>query len=146
METRDRNTVELLKECARGCQMACKSVKHVRQFTTDARLSDLLESYGEKHTELEKEIVGMLGRYGNGEPQAKMMAEFGAWMSVEMKMLVHPDNREVAKLMMDGCSMGIQSVSEYVNKYEDADEQAHELAKRVIRVEEDFMKEMKGFV
>lgn len=146
MENRDNHTVELLKECANGCQMAQKSVKHVRQYTTDSKLSELLEAYGEKHTQIEKEIVGMLSRYGAGEPQGKMMAEIGAWMGVEMKMLMHPDNHEVAKLMMDGCNMGIQSVSEYVNKYQDAQEDAHGIAKKIIKVEEDFMKEMKGFV
>lgn len=140
------HTVELLKECGNGCQMAQKSVKQVRQFVTDEKLNQLLESYGEKHTGLEKEVVEMLGSYGSSEDTPPKMAEMGAWMSVEVGMMLHPDNHEAAKKMMDGCNMGIQSVSEYVNKYPDADEKAHDIAKRIIKVEEDFMEEMKAFV
>lgn len=140
------HTVELLKECGNGCQMAQKSVKQVRSFVTDEKLSSLLESYGEKHSGLEKEVAGMLGHYGSSEDKPPVMAKVGAWMSVEMGMLTHPNNQEAAKKMMDGCNMGIQSVSEYVNKYPDAEEEAHDLAKRLIKVEEDFMEEMKAFV
>ena len=142
----DCHTVELLKECGNGCQMAQKSVKQVREFIQDDKLGNLLESYGEKHSEIEKKVIEMLGRYGSSEEKLGKMAELGAWMSVEMGMLMHPDEHEAAKKMMDGCNMGIQSVSEYVNKYPDAKEDAHDLAKELIKVEEDFMEEMKEFV
>ena len=140
------HTVELLKECGNGCQMAQKSVKQVREFVTDESLSRLMEAYGEKHSSLEQEVSEMLGNYGHGEEKPPVMAEVGAWMNVEMGMLLHPNNQEAAKKMMDGCNMGIQSVSEYVNRYPDAEEKAHDLAKRLIKVEEDFMEEMKAFV
>lgn len=145
-ETEETHTVELLKECGNGCQMAQKSVKQVREFIHDEKLNHLLESYGEKHTEIEKKVIDMLARFGSKEETPGKMAEMGAWMSVEMGMLMHPDEHEAAKKMMDGCNMGIQSVSEYVNKYPDADEEAHDLAKKLIKIEEDFMVEMKEFV
>ena len=74
------------------------------------------------------------------------MASACAWMGVEMKMTMHPNNHEVAKLMMDGCNMGIQSVSEYLNKYPDASAESQRTAKDIIKIEEDFMQEMKAFV
>lgn len=142
----DDHTVELLRECSSGCHMAQDSVKQVRQYTKGEKLNELLEAYGEKHTGIEREIAQMLGEYGSTEKEPGMMAEMGAKMGTWMKMTMHPDDHEVAKLMMDGCNMGIQSVSEYVNKYQDANERAHTIAKQIIKVEEDFMKEMKGFV
>lgn len=145
-ENKMTHTVELLKECGNGCQMAQNSVKHVRSFVTNVKLSDLMEAYGEKHSGLEREVAQMLAKYGSSEDKAPKMAQVGAWMSVEAGMLMHPNNQEAAKKMMDGCNMGIQSVSEYVNKYPDAEEEAHDLAKRLIKVEEDFMEEMKAFV
>lgn len=140
------HTIELLKECANGCQMAQKSVKQVREYVTDPQLSQLMEAYGEKHSEIEKEVGVMLASRGSSEDHPPKMAEIGAWMSVEMGMLMHPDNHEAAKKMMDGCNMGIQSVSEYVNKYPDAEREAVDEAKKLIKVEEDFMVEMKSYV
>lgn len=142
----EENTIELLKECSSGCQMALKSVKHVRQYTKDAKLNELLEAYGEKHTTLEREIAGLLGEYHKEEEEPKMIASMGAWMNVEMKMTMHPNDSQVAKLMMDGCNMGIQSVSEYLNKYQNASQKSQDIAKKIIKIEEDFMQEMKGFV
>ena len=87
-----------------------------------------------------------LSAYGKEGKEPPMMAEVGSWMKIEMKMLMHADDHQIAKLMMDGCNMGIQSVSEYVNKYHDASGESVAIAKRLIKIEEDFMKEMKEFV
>ncbi len=142
----DANTIELLKECSSGCKMAMESVKQVRARIKDGKLNDLLEAYGEKHRGLEREIEGFLGEYGKTGSEPKKMAEFMAWMEVQMKMFLHPDDHQAAKLMMDGCNMGIQSVSEYVNKYPGASKESQEIAKKIIKIEEDFMVEMKEFV
>ncbi len=142
----DVNTIELLKECSSGCQMGMESVKKMREYVKDSELNDLLEAYGEKHRGLEGRISGLLSQYGEDEKAPAKMAEVMAKMDMSVKMFMHPDDHQVAKLMMDGCNMGIQSVSEYVNKYPDASKESQDIAKDLIKIEEDFMKEMKGFV
>lgn len=142
----DANTIELLKECSSGCHMAMESVKKMREYAEDPELNHLLESYGEKHRKLEAKIAEKLECYGEKESSPSKMAEMMASMEMHMKMFMHPDDKQVAKIMMDGCNMGIQSVSEYVNKYPDASKESQEFAKELIRIEEDFMQEMKGFV
>lgn len=142
----DANTVELLKECSSGCQMAMQSVKKMREYAKDSELNHLLEAYGEKHRKLEGKISDQLKSYGEPESSPSIMAETMAQAEMNVKMLMHPTDHEVAKIMMDGCNMGIQSVSEYVNKYPDASRESQEMAKELIDIEEDFMQEMKGFV
>lgn len=142
----DVNTIELLKECSSGCQMAMQSVKKMREYAKDSELNNLLEAYGEKHRKLEGEIADKLKCCGKSESAPGKMAEMMASTEMNMKMLMHPDDSQVAKIMMDGCNMGIQSVSEYVNKYPDASKESQDMAKQLIRIEEDFMQEMKGFV
>lgn len=142
----DANTIELLKECSSGCQMGMDSVKKMREYAEDPELNHLLEAYGEKHRKLQSKIVEELHKYGEKEAPPAKMAEMMARMEMHMKMFMHPDDKQVAKIMMDGCNMGIQSVSEYVNKYPDASKASRDIAKELIRIEEDFMQEMKGFV
>ncbi|HPF28988.1 MAG TPA: hypothetical protein PLZ77_02655 [Lachnospiraceae bacterium] len=62
------------------------------------------------------------------------------------KLMAEKDSHQIAKLMMDGCNMGIQSVSEYQNQYRNASKEALELAQKLVRAEEDFMEEMKQFL
>lgn len=142
----DANTIELLRECSSGCQMAMDSVKKMREYAEDPELNHLLEAYGEKHRKLEAKIAEALEKCGERESPPSKMAEMMARMEMHMKMFMHPDDKQVAKIMMDGCNMGIQSVSEYVNKYPDASKESQDFAKELIRIEEDFMQEMKGFV
>lgn len=142
----DANTVELLKECSSGCHMAMESVKKMREYTKDSKLNDLLEAYGEKHRKLEGKISDQLRDCGESESAPSKMAEIMAQTEMNVKMFMHPDDHQVAKIMMDGCNMGIQSVSEYVNKYPDASIESKDMAKQLIKIEEDFMQEMKGFV
>ena len=140
------NTIKLLKECSLGCKMAVKSVAQVKEYARDEKLIRLLESYDEKHRELDEEIAALLAERHEDGKEPPAMAEMGAWMKIEMKMMMHDDDHQIAKLMMDGCNMGIQSVSEYLNKYDGASKPAVAKAKELIKIEEDFMKEMKEYV
>ena len=67
-------------------------------------------------------------------------------LSTEMKMLMNNTSAQAAKLMMDGCNMGIQTVSENLSKYGGADKEADDLAKRLIAMEEEFMSKLKLFL
>ncbi len=142
----EENTIKLLKECSSGCKMAVKSIAQVMEYVQGKKLGDILSSYDKKHKELDVEVDKALSAYDKEGKEPPMMAEVSSWMKIEMKMLMHADDHQIAKLMMDGCNMGIQSVSEYVNKYHDASGESVAIAKRLIKIEEDFMKEMKEFV
>lgn len=142
----DANTVELLQECSAGCKMAIDSISQVQDYVKNPKLRNLMDAYNQKHDELQVRIRQLLGEYREEDKEPSMMAELGSKMKITMKMNMHPDEHQVAKLMMDGCNMGIQSVSEYVNKYTDASKEAQDIAKELIKAEEDFMIEMKQFV
>ena len=64
----------------------------------------------------------------------------------DIKLLVNKDDSQVAKLAMDGCNMGIQSLSEFINKYEDASSESIAIAKKIVKAEEQFMQELKEFL
>jgi len=142
----EANTVELLQECSAGCKMAVDSISQVKDYVQSAKLRDLMNAYNQKHEEYQIRIQQLLGECNEEDKDPSMMAELGSRMKITMKMNMHPDDHQVAKLMMDGCNMGIQSVSEYVNKYPNASKEVQDLAKEMIKAEEDFMEEMKEFV
>lgn len=142
----EEQTIDLLKECSSGCKMATKSIKQVREYASDEKLERILDSYDKKHRDLEKETTQLLGKLGKNSEEPKPMASAMAWLDTEIKMMMHADSHQIAKLMMDGCNMGIQKVSEYINKYTDASRESTDIAKKLVKIEEDFMEEMKAFV
>lgn len=139
-------TVELLKECNSGCKMAINSIDQIMDYVKDAKQMELIHSYEKKHENLEKRIGEQLMLNGALEEEPGLMASAMSWVSTEMKMMMNQNDSQAAKIMMDGCNMGIQSVAEYLNKYIDASNESRELAKELLRMEEAFMKDMRQFL
>ncbi|MCI8508339.1 MAG: hypothetical protein HFJ06_07265 [Lachnospiraceae bacterium] len=139
-------TINLLDECNAGCKMAMNSMSQVMEYVRDEDLANVIDDYTVKHQKLEEETSKQLAEYGKEEKEPGMMASAMSWISTEAKLMMKDDSRQVAKIMMDGCNMGIQSVSEYMNKYEEASPESINLAKKIIKTEEDFMGEMKQFL
>lgn len=67
-------------------------------------------------------------------------------LSTQAKLLMKDDSSQIAKLVMDGCSMGIQTLGSSVNQYKNASAQSSSLAKDMIHTEESLMKDMQKFL
>lgn len=139
-------TINLLDECNSGCKMAIEGIDHVRDWAQDPKMGELLDRYKKEHKELEDETSKVLDKYGKMEKDPSLMATAMSWITTEAKLMMHGDDHQIAKLMMDGCNMGIQSVGEYMNKNSAADQESQSIAKKIIKVEENFMADMKQFL
>ena len=52
----------------------------------------------------------------------------------------------IAKLLMDGCNMGIQTLGERMNTLNQADSSALALARKIIKSEQELMKELQAYL
>lgn len=48
--------------------------------------------------------------------------------------------------MLDGCHMGIKSVSRYLNQYKAASDESINLAKKLVQLEQEFMNALLEFL
>lgn len=142
----DANTIEILKECNKGCKMAVQSMVQLLEKIRNTDFCRLVKNSLEKHKEFLLETKELLDQYNEPESSPGRMATAFSWMSTEMKTTMNNEDGEIAKILMDGCNMGIKSVSEYVNKYKDASKESINLAKQLINEEEKLMKELKGYL
>lgn len=55
-------------------------------------------------------------------------------------------DQTIAGLMTDGCNMGVKSLSKYLNQYKAADEKSREIAEKLIKLEEEFVGQIRGFL
>lgn len=142
----NEDSIKLLKECYSGCTMAINSIDQVQEFVKDDSLLTLLEEYKKEHEHLKEQSCEFLNKAGEDGKTPPVMASAFSWITAEMKLLIKNDNTNIAKLMMDGCNMGIQSIGEFLNKYHNACDNAIKLAKELIRSEEEFSKKMENFL
>lgn len=140
------DTARLLEECDSGCRMAADSIGQVEPYAQKASMKSILGSYRQKHEELEKKCEWLLEVNGEPTKEPGAMASTFSWMTTEAKLAMRKDDHQIAKLMMDGCNMGIQKISEYQNDYTDASPEAVSVAKQLVKMEEDFMQDMKAYM
>lgn len=140
------DTISLLEEVDSGCKMAIDSMNRIGSYGMDGKLSRIIEQYKYKHMELQKQADRLLRENGAAGKEPGVMAAAMARMTAGVKMFVRDDNNQVAKIMMNGCNTGIQSIAESINKYGQASKESVGLAKSLIQAEEDFMCDLKQFL
>lgn len=142
----DEQTRKLLEECCIGCRMAVESFEQIIKYVKDTDFKKLITDQTEKHRNLEEDAVSLLKASGNEEKSPGIMASTFSWFTTEVKLSFDNGNTQIAKLLMDGCTMGIKTLGEKVHEYDKADKQAQDLAQKIIRAEESLLKKLKDYL
>lgn len=136
------DTVKLLRECNAGCKSATNSMEQVLRYLDNEDLKNLIDEYNDKHIKLGDECHQMLNELDEEEKDPDKMAKTFSWISTEVKLMMDGNSQKIAELMIDGCNMGIKSLSKYINQYKNASNKSVDLAKRLIKIEQEFMNEL----
>ena len=142
----EQDTIKLLRECDAGVKMGTASIDDVLDHVRDEGFRCRLATCKQEHNRLQDEIQQLLDRYQdegkNPNPVAKGMSR----MKTSMKLTMEHTDATIADLMTDGCSMGVKSLSRYLNQYKAADEQSKDIAKRLIHLEEQLAVELRPYL
>lgn len=142
----DEQTRKLLEECSSGCEMGADSMRQISGYIKDKELKQLAEKYIGKHEELKKKAGELLHKEGCSPKEPGTIASAFSWITTEMKLTFKDDNTQIAKILIDGCTMGIKTLGERVNSLSQADSSAVSLAHSIIRMEEDLMKDLQKYL
>lgn len=136
------DTIKLLKECNSGCKSATNSMEQVMPYIKDESLRDLITRYNDRHIRVGDACHAILNSVNEDEKDPDSMAKIMAWFSVEMKLMINDDSSKIADIMIDGCNMGIKSLTKYLHKYKGADTDSIHLTEKLIKTEENFMHDL----
>lgn len=142
----NEDSVRLLKEVNAGCKNATDSFGQVMDFVKDEKLKVLIDKYNKKHVKIGDQCHQMLNDHGMDEKDPPTMAKAMMWFTTEVKMLIDDDDSRIAKLLADGCNMGIQSLNKYMNEYEQAGQEETELASRLVDIETELYDKLMPFM
>ena len=140
------DTINLLKECNAGCKSATNSMEQVLGYVEDNKLKDIINDYNQKHIKLGDECHNLLNKYGSNEKDPQTMAKAMSFISTEIKMMTDNKTKKAAEIMMDGCNMGIKSVSGYMNQYSHANPESVSMANKIVKLEQSFMEDLRSFL
>lgn len=142
----EQDTVKLLRECDAGVKMGISSIEDVLPSVHGEEMKTILTDCKKDHETLDKDIHKLLECYHDDGKEPAAIAKGMSWMKTNMKLAMEESERTVADLMTDGCNMGVKSLNKYLNQYEAADETSKEIAKRLIRLEEQLAIDLRKFL
>ena len=131
-----RDTLNILKECNSGITMGAAAIEKVLPTVKNRELRDVLTACKDKHKELGDETHRLLLIHGSDTKPPHRMAKLMSDAKIDTQLMLRPGDKTVASLMTDGCTMGIKSLSGYLNKYKNADRTSRSIAARLIASEE----------
>lgn len=142
----EHDTVRLLRECDAGVKMGIAAIDDVLNDVENEKFREKLTDLKDDHQKLNADVQRLLGKYHddgkNPNPFVKGMSQ----MKTLFKVAADRSDKTIADLMIDGCDMGVKSLSRYLNQYEAADEESKNLTKRLIKIEADFSAEARTFL
>ena len=142
----EQDTIKLLRECDAGIQMGVDSIDDVLNRVKSEKMREFLSKCKKEHQELDAEVQALLEKYRDDGKDPNPMAKGMSWMKTTMKMAMDDSDATIADLMVDGCDMGVKSLSRYLNQYEAADEVSKDICKRLIKLEEKLSKQMRDYL
>jgi hypothetical protein len=143
MET---DTIKLLRECNAGIKMGEDAIKQVLPHAHSDELKHTLQVCKNTHASLGDETHALLLRHSADTKDPHPIARTMSSMKICATMMTKESDTRIANLMTDGCDMGIKSLTKYLNRYKNADDEAKNIAKRLIASEEYLESKMRQFL
>ena len=132
----ESDTIKLLRECDQGIKMGVSSLEQVMDYAHCEKLKRFLTQNKIEHEKLKEDIQRLLVMYHddgkNPNPIVKGMSTF----KTNMELMMNDSDCKIADIMIDGCNMGIKSLSRYLNQYKAASEESKDITKKLINLEE----------
>lgn len=140
------DTIKLLRECNAGVKMGVESIDEVLDKVKDEKMKKLLTDSKQEHEKLGGETTQLLNDYSDEGKEPNPIAKGMSWIKVNVKLGLDNSDATVADLMVDGCDMGVKSLSRYLNEYSAAEEKVKDIAKKLIKLEEELSKKMREYL
>lgn len=143
---KEEHTIKLLKECDSGAKMGVDSFELVLKYIKNEELRRIINETKLDHLETITKIKEQLNIYSSEGKDPNMIISEMSKIKMKIELSFNDSDSKIAKLMIDGCNMGIKALSEYKNKYYDADQKVIEICQRLITKEENLSKELRRFL
>ncbi len=140
------DTIKLLRECDAGIKMGVSSIDDVLDYVHEQTFHRYLSDCKNEHIKLQDEIQRSLNKYHDEGKEPNPMAKSMSWVKTNVKLVMNESDETIADLMTDGCNMGIKSLSKYLNQYKAADEETKNITKRLIRLEETLVTDIRPYL
>ena len=141
-----KETIAILKECDAGVKMALASLDDVWEHVQQSELRAILNTTRAQHQMVSREVQSLLSEFGGTEKDPNPVARKMSAMMTKTKLGVDKSDAAAARLLLEGCDMGVQSLHRYLNRYRGAEVPARALCRTLVAIEEQLGRDLRAFL
>ena len=142
----ERDTIRLLRECDSGIKMGISTINEVIGHVKGCKMKSELLECNNFSKQLQNDLEDLLLNYNDSGKNPNPVVQGMSWVKANWEMLIDGTDSRIAELIIDGCNIGIKSLSKYLNQYKAADEASKNIAKKVICSEERLSSNMRQYL
>ncbi len=141
-------TLSLLEAMYKNVRMGADSIIDIMPKVSDESLKTELTSELERYEKFSKEIESSILNMGEDAKDQGVLAKLGTKMSVAMNTMMDSTTSHIAEMMIQGGTMGITDATKLLREYENTacSEEALDIARRIIKYEEETVERLKQFL
>ncbi|MEG0178844.1 MAG: hypothetical protein RR573_04460 [Oscillospiraceae bacterium] len=142
-----QSTVSLLNEITQNADMGRATITQLLGDVENEQMKQHLHKELATYEDIGKRASAMLAVNGKTPKQQSAVAKLGAKVNITMNTLADKSPRHMSEMLMQGCQMGVTSITEALKDYAgDANDGAVALAQRLQKAENDYEGELKKFL
>ncbi len=142
----EKETVNLLRECDAGIKMGISAIDDVMSHVKNKDFHDKMFGYKQEYLSLQSAALTLLDKHNAGGKDPDALSKGMAWMKTTFKLGINDTDASIADIMTDGCNMGVKTLNKFLNEYRDADDDAIDIANRLVELGERQVTEMRRYL
>ena len=141
-----KESVAILRECDAGVKMALASLDDVWEHVQHCDLRAILNTTRAQHQSVGREVQQLLEEYGGREKDPNGVARKMSAVVTKTKLGLDKSDAACARVLLEGCDMGVQSLHHYLNRYRGAEVPARALCRTLVAIEEQLSRDLRQFM
>ena len=129
---KDNKNIEFLNSIYQICEMGVIGINDVIDKVSKSNFRDFLENQRQEYDEIVNESENIFASYGAKEKELGKMVKMNSKIMSEVKLMKNKDDYEIAKMMAEGTTKGIEKLESAMNAYNESDEEAYKLAEKLL--------------
>lgn len=140
------NDTEMLTYILQNAEMGCQGIKSVRKAECSQALDAVLTNQLARYGKLYSTAGSMLRNLGEDLHRVSPIARTMTRLTATRDLKRDPSGSHVAEMMIKGNTMGVNKMAQHLRDYDRTDPNITLLAKKMLDVEQEHIREMRAFL
>ena len=145
MKEQNNINIQFLNLIYQNAQMGLVGIDIVMKKVESEAIAKLISEQRQEYEKFLEDSHRILIKYGAKEEEISKLKELSSKAMAEV-MTMNKDDKEIAKLMMEGNQKGVLEITSELNQYEGDDEEILDLAHKLLATEEHNREEFKQYL